>query len=105
MQQSIISNQGGIGNSSRVCAVIMSPPGGDSAQAREQHEGVVCALFNKEVNVDDIPSQHIRPLMQEPPVVGVYFDIPDRNGDTTKQVFERSQLYRWIVTPRNLRSH
>ncbi len=36
--------------------------------------------------------------------MGVYFDIPDRNGDTTNQVFERSQLYRWIATPGNLRS-
>ncbi len=36
--------------------------------------------------------------------MGVYFDIPDRNGDTTDQVFERSQLYRWIPTLGNLRS-
>jgi hypothetical protein len=104
LQQSTILNRGGIGNSSGVCAVIVSPPGGDSAQASERHKGVVHALFNKEVNVDDIPSQHICPLMQEPPVVGVYFDIPHKNGDTTNQVFERSQLYRWIATPGNLRS-
>ncbi len=103
-QQSIILNRGGIGNSSGVRAIIMSPPGGDSAQASKQQEGAVCALFNKEINVDDIPSQHICPLMQEPPVVGVYFDVPDRNGDTTDQVFEWSQLYRWIATPGNLRS-
>jgi hypothetical protein len=103
-QQSIILNWGGIENSSCVHAVIVSPPGGDSAQASEQHEGVTPALFNKEVNVDDIPSQHICLLMQEPPVVGVYFDVPDRNRDTTEQVFEWSQLYRWIATPRNLRS-
>ncbi len=83
----------------------MSPPGGDSAQASEQHKGVVHALFNEEINVDDIPSQHICLLMQEPPVVDVYFDVPNRNGDTTDQVFERSQLYRWIATPGNLRSH
>jgi hypothetical protein len=78
----------------------MSPPDGDS----EQHKGVVRALFNEEINVDDIPSQHICPLTQEPPVVGVYFDVPNRNGYTTDQVFERSQLYRWIATPGNLRS-
>ncbi len=35
LQQSIISNWGGLGNSSRFCAVIVSPPGGDSAQASE----------------------------------------------------------------------
>jgi hypothetical protein len=72
----------------------VSPLGGDFAQTSEQHEGVVCALFNKEVNVDDIPSQHTCPLMQEPPIMGVYFDVRDRNGDTTNQVFEWSQLYR-----------
>ncbi len=99
-QQSIVSNWGGIGNSSRIHAVIVSPPGGDSAQASERHEGVVRALFNKEINVDDIPSQHICPLMQK----NVYFDVPDRNGDTAEQVFELSQLYRWIATPGNLRS-
>jgi hypothetical protein len=93
------------GDSSGVRAVILSPPGGDSDQASEQHEGVIRALFNQEVNVQDIPSQQICPLTQEPPVVGVYFDIPDRNGDTTNQVFERSQLYRWIATPGNMRSH
>jgi hypothetical protein len=69
----------------------MSPPGGDSAQASERHEGVVRALFNKEINVDDIPSQHICPLMQEPSVVGVYFDVPDRNGDTTNSLFHVNQ--------------
>ncbi len=103
-QQSIILNQGGIGNSSGVCAVIVSPPGRDSAQASEQHKGVVCALFNKEIYVDDIPSQHISPLTQEPPIVGVYFNVPNRHRDTTDQVFERSQLYRWIATSGNLRS-
>jgi hypothetical protein len=95
---------GGIGNSSGIHAVIVSPPGGDSAQASEQHEGVICALFNKEINVDDIPSQHICPLMQEPPIMGVYFDVPNRNGDTTNKVFEWSQLYRWIATPGNMGS-
>ncbi len=98
LHQSIITNRGGTVNSSRVSGVIVSPP------TTEQHKGVVCALFNEEVNVDNIPSQHICPLTQEPPIVGVYFDIPDRNGDTTDQVFERSQLYRWIGTPGNLRS-
>ncbi len=82
--QSIVLNQGGLGNFSRFCAVIVSPPVEDSAQASEWHEGVVHALFDKELNVDDIPSQHICPLTQEPPIVGVYFDVPDINKDTTK---------------------
>jgi hypothetical protein len=105
LQQSIISNRGGLGSSSRLCAVIVSPPGGDSPQTSEQHKGVICALFDKEVNVDDIPSQYICLLTQEPPVVGVYFDVPNRNRDTTEQVFEQSQLYRWTATLGNLRSH
>jgi hypothetical protein len=77
LHQSIITNQGGTVNSSRVSGVIVSPP------TTEQHKGVVCALFNNEVNVDNVPSQHICHLTQEPPIVGVYFNIPHRNGDTT----------------------
>jgi hypothetical protein len=104
LQQSIVLNQGCLGNSSRFCAVIVSPPGGDSDQVSEQHKGVVSALFDKEVNVDDVPSQHICLLMQEPLIVGVCFDIPDRNRDTIEQDFEWSHLYRWIATLGNLRS-
>ena len=72
----------------------MSPVG----QASEHHEGVAQALFDKEVNVNDIPSLHQCSLSQDPPVVGVYVDVPNRNGGINAQVFEKSALYRWIVT-------
>ena len=60
------------------------------------------ASGNEEINVNDISSQHICPLTQEPPFQGVHFDVPDFNGRITEQVFERSQLYRWIATQGNL---
>ncbi len=103
LQQSVNLNRGETGYSSGVHGNIVSPPDADSDKAHEQRKGVVRALFNQELNLHDIPSQHICPLTQEPPVVGVYFDVPDINGDVTDQVFERSQLYRWIATPGNMR--
>ena len=84
--------------------VIVSPPVGDSGQANERHEYVTRALFVEPVNVDDIPSQHSCPLIFEPPMEGVYFDVPGSNGVISEQVFERSQLYRWIATRGSLRS-
>ena len=45
-----------------------------------------------------LPSLHICSMLQEPPVVGVHFDVPNRNGGINAQVFEKSALYRWIVT-------
>ena len=102
-QQSVNVTRGGTGNSSSGHGNFASPPDADSDEAREQREGVVCALFNQELNLHDIPSQHICPLTQEPPIVGVYFDIPDIHGHITDQVFKRSQLYRWIATPGNMR--
>ena len=82
------------GGSASFGPVIVSPVG----QASEHHEGVAQALFDKEVNINYIPSLHICPLSQEPPAVGVYFDVPNRNGGINAQVFEKSALYRWIAT-------
>jgi hypothetical protein len=62
-------------------AVIVSPPVEASGQASERNEDFVCALFDKEINVEDIPSKHICPLTQEPPIEGVDFDITDANGN------------------------
>ena len=61
---------------------------------------VVPALFNdgEGRDVNNIPSQHICPLKQEPPVFGVYFDVPNSDGTISEQVFETSDLYRWIGT-------
>ena len=66
---------------------------------------LVRALFpgNEDgIDVNDIPSQHICPLTQEPPFQGVHFDIPDTNGRISDHVFEQSGIYRWIATPGNL---
>ena len=70
-------------------------------------EEVVRTLFDvvEGVDVDNIPSQHICPLKQEPPVIGVYFDVPNADGTLSEQVFERSEIYRWIATPGNSRAH
>ena len=83
-----------LGGSSSFPPVIVSPVG----QASERHEGVAQALFDKEVNVNNIPSLHICLLLQEPPVAGVYFGVPNKNGGINAQVFEKSALYRWIAT-------
>ena len=67
---------------------------------------VVPALFNdgEGRDVNNIPSQHICPLKQEPPVIGVYFDVPNSDGTISEQVFERSDLYRWIGTSGSYRA-
>jgi len=98
-QQSVSMNPGGSSASFR--PVVVSPPG----QAVEHHEGVACALFEGEVDVNGIPSIHICPLLQEPLVVGVHFDVPNEDGGISNQVFERSYLYRWIGTEVSLQSH
>ncbi len=51
LQQSVNLNRGDTGYSSSVCGNIVSPPDADSNKAREQREGVVCALFNQELNL------------------------------------------------------
>ena len=45
------------------------------------------------------PRQHICPLKQEPPVIGIYFDVPNSDRTLSEQVFERSDHYRWKGTP------
>ncbi len=69
-------------------------------------EEVVRAQFDegKGVDTNNIPNQHICPLKQEPPVIGVYFDIPNSDGTLSEQVFEQSEIYRWISTPGNLQA-
>ena len=56
-------------------------------------EEVVHALFDEGEGIDtnNIPSQHICPLKQEPPVIGVYFDIP--NSDKTLSNHLSDQKY------------
>jgi hypothetical protein len=83
---------------------LVSPPTKPAHASGEAHKDVARTLFNgnKEINVENIASLHICPLSREPLFWGVHSDIPDTSGRITKQVFERSQLYRWIATPGNL---
>jgi hypothetical protein len=64
-------------------------------------EDVARSLFIEEtIHPSNIPSQHICPLTQEPPFVGVHFDVvSSANGVITEQVYKRSWLYRFITTP------
>ena len=55
--------------------VIVSPPVGDSGQVSERHEDVTRTLFDEQVNVNDIPSQHKCPLAQEPNHWKIIFKI------------------------------
>jgi hypothetical protein len=48
---------------------------------------------------DDFPSHLICPFHFEPPIASVTFDIPDLNGNISPQVFEHTDLYRFIATP------
>ena len=72
---------------------LVSPPAESAHASGEAHEDISRTLFNgnKEINVEDIASLYICPLLQEPPFQGVHFDIPDTSGRITEQVFERSQ--------------
>jgi hypothetical protein len=58
------------------------------------------ALFNNDA-VDNIPSQHLCPITQEPPFDAIHFNAPTADGATipNQQVYERSALYRYIATP------
>jgi len=48
---------------------------------------------------DEFPSHLLCPVvMGEPPINEVTFDIPDRHGNVSTQVFEESYLYRHIAT-------
>ena len=59
-QQSVNVNWGGTGNSSSGHGNFVSPPDADSDEAREQQEGVVCALFNQELNLHDLECTYVR---------------------------------------------
>ena len=48
---------------------------------------------------DDFPSTYLCPfLFDEPPVRGVYFDVPGDDGRLSEQIFEYSRIYRFIAT-------
>ncbi len=57
----------------------------------QPHDDLSHALFNKDT-LDNISSQHLCPITQEPPFDAVHFDVPIANGATipNQQVYERS---------------
>ena len=48
----------------------------------------------------NIPSQHLCPIIQEPPFDAVHFDVPSASGTTipNQQAYKRSALYQCIAT-------
>jgi hypothetical protein len=96
-QLSTDSNSGVVGNSA---ACTVTPGGASTAVHEAPSKDIPHSLFIKEtINLSNIPSQHICPLTQEPPFVGVHFDVPDPNRVITKQVYKQSSLYQFIATP------
>ena len=57
---------------------VISPPGVPGDAAEEQHGGLSRDLFGNDTAavLDSIPSQHICPLLLEPPYEAVHFDFP-----------------------------
>jgi len=89
-------------SSTSVASRVVSPPGVPGDVLDEQHVDISRALFrNDDAAIrDNIPSQHLCPMVQEPPFVAVYFELPNTDGTTTtpssQQVYERSALYRFV---------
>jgi hypothetical protein len=79
---------------------VISPtgiPGGAAEQPLNDHSR---SLFNNDA-ADNITSQHLCPITQEPPFDAVHFDVPTAEGATilNQQVYKRSALYQYIATP------
>ncbi len=82
---------------------VISPAGISGGAAEQPHDDLSRALFNNDTS-DNIPTQHLCLITQEPPFDAVNFDVPTANGATipNQQVYERSALYRYIATPGTL---
>jgi hypothetical protein len=82
---------------------VISPPGVPGESSDEQHGDLSRALFGDDLAAvqANIPSQHLCPIIQEPPFDAVHFNVPNANGVTvtSQQVYEKSALYRAIATP------
>ena len=96
-----LSSSGGEG------ARVVSPVNGVTAGPDNAFSVGAAVTGEGEVREDqDIPSQHICPLVQEPPFDAVHFDVPSTNGTTTtptsQQVYEKSAPYRFVGTQGDL---
>ena len=84
---------------------VISPTGIPGDAAEQPHNDLSRALFNNDTS-NNIPSQHLCPIIQEPPFDAVQFDVPTANCATIRnqQVYKRSALYRFIATLGTLRA-
>jgi hypothetical protein len=78
---------------------VISPTGISGNAAEVPQDDISRALFNNNTS-NNIPSQHMCPITQEPPFDAVHFDVPTNNGATilSQQVYKRLALYRCIAT-------
>jgi hypothetical protein len=60
---------------------VISPTGISGDAAEKPHDDLSYALFNNNT-LDNIPSQHLCPITQEPPFDTTHFYVPTANGAT-----------------------
>jgi hypothetical protein len=79
---------------------VISPTGIPGGATEQPLNDLSHSLFNNDA-ADNIPSQHLCPITQEPPFDIIHFDVPtaDCAMIPNQQVCERSALYRYITTP------
>jgi hypothetical protein len=79
---------------------VISPTGIPGGATEQPLNDLSHSLFNNDA-ADNIPSQHLCPITQEPPFDAVHFDVPTADGATipNQQVYKRSALYGYITTP------
>ena len=81
-------------SSADVVLRVISPPSVPGDAVYEQHDDLSHSLFGNDTAAirDNIPSQHLCPIAQEPPFDAVHFNLPSTNGTTTapnsQQVYE-----------------
>ena len=91
-------------SSADVVLHVISPPSVPGDAVYEQHDDLSRSLFGNDTAAirDNIPSQHLCPIVQEPPFDAVHFDLPSTNGTTTapnsQQVYKKLALYRLVGT-------
>ncbi len=81
---------------------VISPTAIPGGAAEQPLNDLSRSLFNNAA-ADNIPSQHLCPITQEPPFDAVHFNVPTADGATipNQQVYKRSALNRYIATPGN----
>jgi hypothetical protein len=82
---------------------VISPQGVPGEVVDDQHRDLLQTLFGNDTAAvrKNIPSQHLCPIIQEPPFDAIHFDVPSANGTMipNQQVYKRLVLYQCIATP------